>query len=177
MSRRKLMNSVFSIFLLLCCSVGWNEVFGVRATTTPEAPAHVVVVIMSSRDYNQIIGNSDAPFINGLLQRGVLFSDYHGMDPHFTQPNYMYLFSGSSQRVTTDSYPATGPPFNVATLYSTMSAAGLTFVHQSESLPSNGYTGVGEYPCAPYHNAAASFANITAAVNVPFNEALLDRKS
>ena len=71
------------------------------ASAAPWSPSHVVVVIEENHSYDQIIGNADAPFINKLAAEGALFTDAHAIR-HPSQPNYLALFSGSTQGTTGD---------------------------------------------------------------------------
>ncbi|TMM34101.1 MAG: hypothetical protein E6F99_22665 [Actinobacteria bacterium] len=57
---------------------------------------------------------------------------------HPSEPNYLALFSGSTQGVTDDSCPHT---FGAANLGQELIGAGLAFAGYCESMPSNGYTG------------------------------------
>lgn len=124
-------------------------------------PAHVVVVIEENHSYAQIIGSSSAPYINSLAAQGALFTNSHGVT-HPSQPNYLALFSGSTQGITDDSCPHT---FSTANLGQELTAAGLTFTGYSESMPSDGYTGCtsGEY--ARKHNPWVDFTNVPSAGN------------
>lgn len=62
---------------------------------------HVVVVVEENKAYSQIIGSRQAPFINSLVAGGVLFTKSYGVT-HPSQPNYLALFSGSTQHVKDD---------------------------------------------------------------------------
>src|SRR5689334_19461823 len=75
------------------------------ATPLPR-PDHVVIVIEENHGYDQIIGASAAPYINRLARQGALFTAAHGIT-HPSQPNYLALFSGSTQGVHDDSCPHT----------------------------------------------------------------------
>src|SRR5271169_1270250 len=97
-----------------CCLVGllMAVILLGSARAEPWRPAHVVVVIEENHAYEQIIGNPDAAFINELAAGGALFTNSHGvLRPR--QPNYLALFSGSTQSVTNDrrilGAPLTGP--------------------------------------------------------------------
>ncbi|HED04688.1 MAG TPA: acid phosphatase [Candidatus Fraserbacteria bacterium] len=63
--------------------------------------AHVVVVIEENHRFDQIIGNPQAPFINGLARQGALFTEAYGV-AHPSQPNYLAWWSGSTQGVRDD---------------------------------------------------------------------------
>src|SRR3569832_2053845 len=67
-------------------------------------PAHAIYVMEENHSYTDIIGSQQAPYINGLAQSGALFTDSHATT-HPSQPNYLELFSGSTQGVANDSCP------------------------------------------------------------------------
>ena len=100
-------------------------------------PAHVVVVIEENKSFSTIIGSVDAPYINELATKGMLFTDAHAV-MHPSQPNYVALFSGSTQGLTDDSCPhdLSGP-----NLASELLAKKLNFAIYSEDLPETGFSG------------------------------------
>ena len=127
---------------------------------------HIVVVVEENHAYSAIIGNSDAPFINKLASQGALFTRSFGI-AHPSQPNYLALFSGSTQGVTNSNCPVN---FTVPSLGGTVIAAGKTFVGYAEGLP-----GVGSKACAAgyyvrRHNPWADFADVPAASNRPMSD-------
>ena len=68
----------------------------------PGAPAHIVVVIDENQSFQDVIGSPDAPFVNSLTAQGTLFTNYFAIG-HPSQPNYLAMYSGSTQGVTGDS--------------------------------------------------------------------------
>ncbi|HEV2376094.1 MAG TPA: alkaline phosphatase family protein, partial [Streptosporangiaceae bacterium] len=77
---------------------------GSAATAVPRFD-HLVVVVMENKNYSDIIGRPDeAPYINSLATGGALFSNSFAVT-HPSQPNYLALFSGSTQGVTSDDCP------------------------------------------------------------------------
>jgi phospholipase C len=136
----------------------------VSAATLPR-PAHVVVVMEENHAYSQIIGSSSAPYINSLASQGALFTQSFAIT-HPSQPNYLALFSGSTQGITDDSCPHT---FTTGNLASELIAAGLSFTGYSESLPKAGSTVCtsGEY--ARKHSPWVNFSNIPTSDNQPFS--------
>lgn len=102
-------------------------------------PQHVVIVIEENKAYHQIIGSPNAPYISSLAAQGTLLSNSFGIT-HPSQPNYLALFSGSTQGVTTDATPA-NLPFITPNLGAQLIASGATFAGYSEGLPSIGFTG------------------------------------
>ena len=134
------------------------------ASVTLPRPEHVVVVMMENHSYSDIIGNSDAPYINALAAQGASFSRSYAVT-HPSEPNYLALFSGSTTGLDDDSCPHT---FTGPNLASELAAAGLTFAGYSESMPKDGYTGctAGEY--ARKHNPWVNFTNVPSADNRTF---------
>jgi len=131
---------------------------------------HVVIVVMENKNYNQIIGRPDeAPYINGLAKAGALFSNSFGVT-HPSQPNYLALFSGSTQGVTNYNCPKNFK--NVPNLGTELIGAGLSFAGYSEDMPSAGYTGCNHgVPLLGYtrsHNPWVDFSNVPAASNLSF---------
>jgi acid phosphatase len=139
------------------------------ASASPAAglpsPAHVVVVVFENKDADAVVGAADAPYLTSLAAQGATFTDAHGVT-HPSQPNYLALFSGSTQGVTDDSCPQS---FRGPNLAGQLRAAGHTFTGFSEGLPAAGYTGCrsGEY--ARKHNPWVDFADLPASVNQPYS--------
>src|SRR6476620_3448910 len=73
-------------------------------STSLPRPDHVVVVVMENRGYSDIVGSASAPYINSLARSSASFTRSHAIT-HPSQPNYLALFSGSTQGVTDDSTP------------------------------------------------------------------------
>ncbi|MBA3273720.1 MAG: hypothetical protein H0T11_07590 [Chthoniobacterales bacterium] len=104
------------------------------------APDHVVIVVLENRSFDQIIGSPEAPYINNVLvPEGALLTNSHALE-HPSQPNYLDLFSGSNQGVTTNTRPL-NTPFSTPNLGAKLVAAGFSFVTFSEGLPFAGFDG------------------------------------
>ena len=126
-------------------------------------PDHTVVVVMENRGYPTVIDRPDAAWTNA--QQAAVMTDWHGI-AHPSQPNYLALFSGSTQGVTDNGCPVAAVGPNLA---QQLSDAHLTFTGYSEALP-----GVGAQDClvgryARKHNPWVDFATLPAAVNQPFS--------
>lgn len=110
-----------------------------------------------------ILGNPDAPYLNDLAHSGMNLTDMHA-EGHPSQPNYVALFSGSTQGLTSDSCPHTYPADNLG---HQLRAAGYSFVGYSDHLPHAGYTGCDAYPYARRHVPWVNFSDLPASVNQP----------
>ena len=124
---------------------------------------HVVLVVMENHAASAVLGNADAPFINGLARTGATLTQSYAV-AHPSQPNYLALFSGSTQGVSSDRCPLTFSGPNLAT---SLRAAGRTFAGYSEDLPSAGFTGCTAGDYARKHNPWADFTAVPPAVNQP----------
>jgi phosphatidylinositol-3-phosphatase len=124
-----------------------------------------MVVIFENEDAQKIVGGRDAPYLTSLAASGATFTDAHG-EAHPSQPNYLALFSGSTQGVTDDSCPLdlSGP-----NLAAELRSAGRSFVGYSEDLPSAGYTGCRTGHYARKHNPWVNFAGLPGSVNQPWS--------
>ncbi|MGA8534165.1 MAG: alkaline phosphatase family protein [Candidatus Tumulicola sp.] len=139
---------------------------GVRPAVTPaQSRPHaenVVVVIMENRDYDLIVGSSQAPYVNRtLVPQAALMTNSHAIG-HPSRPNYVALFSGSTQGITNDFCPRT---FSAANAGAELLAAGKSFGGYSESMPANGYTGCWSGKYARKHNPWVDFTNVPPASN------------
>jgi hypothetical protein len=45
--------------------------------TSTTRPSHVVFVWFENKGYSKIVGSSSAPYINSLIPKGTLFTNYH----------------------------------------------------------------------------------------------------
>jgi hypothetical protein len=147
-----------SVFLALACLSAAAQIPGV----TP--PDHVVVVMEENHSFSEIIGSSQAPFINSLAQQNALFTQSFAIE-HPSEPNYLDIFSGANQGVTDDSCPHT---FSTENLGSELIAAGRTFTGFSEDLPSAGSTVCTSGAYARKHNPWVNFTNVPTSANQPF---------
>jgi len=134
-----------------------------RQTTIRPHATTVIVVVMENRDYDLIIGNAQAPFINGtLVPQAALMTDSHAVT-HPSQPNYLALFSGSTQGINDDSCPHS---FSSSNLGEEVLAAGKLFDGYSESMPKDGYIGCSSGLYARKHNPWVNFTNVPASSNL-----------
>lgn len=130
-------------------------------------PDHVVVVIEENHSFSSIIGSSSAPYINALATSGATFTNSFAIS-HPSEPNYLALFSGSTQGITDDSCPNT---FSGPDLGGNLIRAHLSFGGYSESLPSVGYIGC-QFPgsgalYARKHNPWVNFTDVPPSDNLP----------
>jgi hypothetical protein len=134
------------------------------AGTIP-TPDHVVMVIEENTNLSTVLTTSYFPYINSLISSGALFTDSYAIT-HPSQPNYLALFSGSTQGVTGN---GTIPnQFTTSSLGGLLIGAGYTFGGYSEDQPSAGYLGDSSGHYVRKHNPWSDFADVPASDNLPF---------
>lgn len=97
----------------------------------------VQLVIFENESYDDVIGSPQAPYITGLSKTWANMTQSFAIT-HPSEPNYLALFSGSTQGVSSDQCPVS---FGVQSLGSELLKAGISFTGYAESMPYNGYTG------------------------------------
>ncbi len=135
------------------------------AQTTIPSPSHVVVVMEENHSYSEIMGSSQAPYINTLASVGAVFTHSYGVS-HPSEPNYLALFSGSTHGVTSDNCPLT---FSSGSLESQLDGASKTFKGYSEELPSVGSTVCSYQEYARKHVPWTDFSTGKSMDNLPFS--------
>jgi len=141
----------------------------IAATTVPPWPAglpvydHVVIVFEENKDYDEIIGNSNAPYLNLTLRaEGATLTRMFG-EEHHSQGNYFWLFSGSNQNVGFDDQVPTSQ-ITAPNLGAALFVKGLSFKGYSEDLPAVGSlvefgpNAAGKKSYARKHNPWVSFS-------------------
>ena len=125
--------------------------------------AHVYVIVMENRGYADIVDNPAAPYLNGLLNRYASLTDMFG-ETHPSEPNYIALFSGSTQGVSSDGVYNLG----ARNLVDQLAAHGRTWRVFAQNVPGGCYTGYaasggpdGAGTYARKHEPAISFTDIS----------------
>ena len=137
------------------------------SSSPPAIPAfgHVFVIVMENEESTSIIGNAAAPYINSLAsQYGVATNDTAVAHP--SEPNYLALWSGSTQGVTDDGVYNFGSGSTVA---DQIDASGRSWHVAAENVPiascyagataSGGEDGTGTY--ARKHEPAISWTSVS----------------
>jgi hypothetical protein len=72
------------------------------ASALPRSPAsHIVILVMENAEYGEVIGSSQAPYVNALARRYGLATESFAIT-HPSLPNYLALTSGSTHGVSSD---------------------------------------------------------------------------
>jgi hypothetical protein len=128
---------------------------------------HIVIVMMENHDYGEIIGNTNAPYINSLAAGGALLSNYTALS-HPSEPNYLGLYAGSTFGVTDDNFHNEPDP----TLDTILQTAGKTFAgyveHPNASSDHNPWESFPEGVTVERDFSTFPFGNYASLPNVSF---------
>jgi hypothetical protein len=124
----------------LLIAVGAGASAAGAATAFPHYD-HVFLIVMENHNYNQIIGNTEAPEINALAKDYGLATRYSGVsDP--SEPNYVAMLGGSDFGINSDDpYFFPGHTVNQPNLMSQLDQAGLSWKGYFQGMPYAGYRG------------------------------------
>ena len=110
--------------------------------------------MFENKQYSQIIGSPNAPYINSVANKCGLATNFYA-EAHPSLPNYIAMTSGSTQGITDDSGPSSHP-LSVPSIFSQLGAGWKSL---QEDMPSNCYlSNSGNY--AVRHNPAVYYTNI-----------------
>jgi acid phosphatase len=126
---------------------------------------HVVIVIEENHSYADIAGSPAAPYLGHLAASGVSFTHSYAIT-HPSQPNYVALFSGSTQGITDDSCPHTLSGNNLA---HQLLAAHHSFAGYAENLPRAGDPVCTSGSYARKHCPWVNFSNVPPRVAQPLS--------
>ncbi len=129
--------------------------------TAAGPPDHVLIVVFENKAFGQVDG---APYLSRLGGNSLVLTNFHAVT-HPSQPNYLALFSGSTQGVTDDHCPVR--LHDRANLGRQLLDAGYTFAGYSEDLPEVGFTGCASGGYVAKHNPWVDFDNLPPSVNQP----------
>ena len=102
--------------------------------------AHIFVIVDENKAASEIVGSSQAPFINTLIARSALATDYSALF-HPSLPNYIALIAGSNQGITSDQSPDPAALLTVPSIADRIAASGRTWKAYAEDLPASGDAG------------------------------------
>jgi hypothetical protein len=142
--------ALLTALLALGCGAHAGKPLGLGAgSALPRSTSsHVVVVVMENAEYGEVIGSSQAPYVNGLARRYGLATQSYGIT-HPSLPNYLALTSGSTHGVSSD---CTDCHVSEANIVDQLEAAGISWGAYLEDMPKPCFHGAGAGGYAKKHN-------------------------
>jgi hypothetical protein len=160
--------TVMALALLAGGLVGGEPAAAVTTITTAALPRpdHVVVVMLENKRYDAVVGHKKTPWVTSLARQWASMTRFYA-ETHPSQPNYLALFSGSTQGVADNNCPHNlGDRPNLGRQ---LIDAGYTFTGYSEDLPSAGWTGCASKGYVRRHVPWVDFSNVPAASHQPYS--------
>ena len=131
---------------------------GQSAAATPGSAglpdfAHVYLLVLENHEAGSIVGSASAPYLNGLIARYGLATNYTGVS-HPSQPNYIALFSGSTQGIADDGVHT----LSTTNLVDQLETKGKTWNVFAQDYPGGCYAGTTNSGSGDGVGAAGSYA-------------------
>lgn len=143
----------------LCLTLALALLLGTPPAAAVSAPPpRVFLVVLENREFEEVIGNPEAPYLNHLAERGALATNFFGV-AHPSLPNYLALLGGDTFGITENCTECVISGPNLATQ---LSRAGISWRAYMESMPSPCFSGAGAGRYAKRHNPFVYFPSITA---------------
>ena len=141
---------------------------GAAIPTHRRAPRTLTIftIVLENHDYAEIVGSTNAPYINSLIAMGALATNYKDT-AHPSLPNYLHMISGDNQYPgIVDVDPTQFPyfPANKPNLGTQLEAAGIKWRSYQESMGTPcKLTDSGNY--APKHDPFLYFTDLQTGAN------------
>lgn len=116
---------------------------------------HIVLIVMENRSYEEIVGNKNAPYVNTLIEKNGLATNYYAIT-HPSLPNYIALLGGSTFGITKN---CTHCFIKKTNLIDQLETAHVSWKAYFESLPSPCFLG-SSYPYTRKYNSFVYFSDI-----------------
>ena len=142
--------------------------------TTAPTYKHVIWIWMENHSYGDIIGSSQAPYINSVASECGLATNYHNLS-HPSLPNYIGATSGLALKSLKTFDPDCRPSKRCSTPAASIFGQGETWKAYEESMPADCYpSNSGEY--AVRHNPPPYYTALTgcATNDVPYTQLATD---
>jgi phosphatidylinositol-3-phosphatase len=114
--------------------------------TGPAEP--IIIIMMENKHYTDIVGSSNAPYIQSLIAQGTLFTSYQAAPGSL--PDYLLNTSGLN-----------GSTSGSDNIFHQLQGAGISWGEYEESMPKACYTGGDVLPYKKGHNPAVYYNDIT----------------
>ncbi|HET7454266.1 MAG TPA: alkaline phosphatase family protein [Solirubrobacterales bacterium] len=128
------------------------------ADAAPPPPSRLFLVVLENREYEEALGNPEAPYLEHLAEKGAVATNYYGVS-HPSLPNYLALFAGSTFGIAENCTECVVSGPNLATQ---LSRAGITWRAYMQTMPEPCFAGSSYFHYAKRHNPFAYFPSITA---------------
>jgi hypothetical protein len=146
----------WAVAILLVLPVGLSTA-GAGAGDRPAATrSHVFLIVLENHEYDQVVGNPEAPYLNRLARRGTLATNYYAV-AHPSLPNYLVLLGGSTFGITSNCTECSARGSSLALQ---LSRAGISWRAYMGGMPRPCFRGVEAGSYVKRHNPFLYFPSI-----------------
>jgi hypothetical protein len=121
-----------------------------------QAGSRIFVIVMENKEYDQVIGSPDAPYMTSLARRYASATRMYGIR-HPSLPNYFALTAGSTLGVRTN---CTGCQQGATSIADQMEEAGVDWTAYMEGMPSACFKGAQSGVYVKRHNPFAYYRRV-----------------
>lgn len=139
---------------------------------------HIFVIVLENKEYEQVLGSPQAPYLNNLAQQYGLATNYYGIR-HPSLPNYLALTGGDTFGITSDCIDCTVDAPNIVDQFE---GAGKSWKAYMEAMPSPCFVGDAAALYRQKHNPFIYYNNVRnnptrCAKIVPFTQFATDAQA
>ena len=117
---------------------------------------HIAIIIFENREFENVVGKPEAPFLNQVSQENVLLAQYYAIT-HPSLPNYIALIGGDTYGYTRN---CVNCPVTATNLADLIERSGRTWMTYQESMPSDCASHDPHRQYVPRHNPFMYFRSI-----------------
>src|ERR1043166_823316 len=122
----------------------------------------VFIILMENHDWSTIKSQPQCPYINNTLLPMASYANQYYNPPglHPSEPNYLWLISGTDFGIRNDSAPSVNHQSSTNNLFTQLDRAGISWKTYQENIPGNTVPDGNAYPYAVRHNPFVFFDSV-----------------
>jgi len=122
----------------------------------------VFIILMENHDWSTIKSQPQCPYINNTLLPMASYATQYYTPPglHPSEPNYIWLISGTNFGIRNDSAPSANHQSSTNNLFTQLDRAGVSWKTYQENIPGNNVPDVNVYPYVVRHNPFVFFDSV-----------------
>src|SRR4051812_29281502 len=122
----------------------------------------VFIILMENHDWSTIKSQPQCPYINNTLLPMASYATQYYTPPglHPSEPNYIWLISGTNFGIRSDSAPSVNHQSSTNNLFTLLDRAGVSWKTYQENIPGNTVPDVNVYPYVVRHDPFVFFDSV-----------------
>ena len=159
--------TVFAWLALAGCSekpgVTAAPALGIDVSTASHANRNVFLIVMENKNWSEIHGSDDAPYINTVLLPMAAYAEqyYNPPNVHPSEPNYLWMEAGTAFGINDDDSPAVNHQGATLHLVTLLERKGISWRTYQEGISGTDCPLVQNANYHPKHNPMVFFDDVT----------------